>query len=223
MFTGIPRAQFFPVRHIDLPKVFPVSSQDFPPQHFFPKPVRDASDEVINMTSYTSVTPSPERSNWESPTPEVNNCASSGEANDNLDSPNGHYADDDSDDALPSPSQRPLKKPELSFSIERILGWGSSKDPKRSSDSKKANQISHLPQSLCVGRYGDVGNDDDEEDEDDDEVIDDTVDVDDSSPKSVSMRGAYPQPCDTDTPNYQWLQCTRYHPPKLQSKYIFLR
>lgn len=132
--------------------------------------------------------------------------------------------------------QQPRIKPELTFSIEKILDLSS----KRTSDqtlmvSPSTRDKRYLGNFFPIKtpEYGRMQNEDDDaeddnennDDEDNDDNEDGDVDVmvmDESSMPGNSEHGLFMSAYskgfgeDEDIPRYQWLQCTRYHPPKIQ-------
>ncbi|KAH9490796.1 hypothetical protein Btru_047012 [Bulinus truncatus] len=104
-------------------------------------------------------------------------------------------------------------KSELKFSIENILGLSSARqtrDPEVSSNTEEYNDDENDDQA-----------NDDEDDDGDDEDDEESIDVDDSQVEdNVNTRcfaGDKMQASGgEDSIQYPWLQCTRYHPPKLQ-------
>ncbi|CAG5125759.1 unnamed protein product [Candidula unifasciata] len=91
-------------------------------------------------------------------------------------------------------------KPYLTFSIERILGLTGDVSSSCRNDEETGFSVEN---TFC---------DDDSGDEiiNVDDVKEETTDV------STDNTGKELSDVDIITPKYQWLQCTRYHPPKLQ-------
>ena len=144
-----------------------------------------------------------------------------------------------------------LRRPELTFSIERILGLGCTSSSVNTQPIVAAavpdrrmftavvagntgSAIYHGRNNSCIRRQV-TSNDDDVEDDDIDDDDDDDDDEDDESVIDVGGPGEGSQfmsrpeyeysgelSClnKDGVPNYQWLHCTRYHPPKLQRKFI---
>ncbi|XP_059178505.1 homeobox protein XHOX-7.1-like [Physella acuta] len=104
----------------------------------------------------------------------------------------------------------PARKPELKFSIERILGLRS-EDETQDLNQTKPNPFDDS--RLVADEVGDEYNSGEDVDEDE------SIDVDDTSVSDnfhhEQYDGEYVKNED-DTLKYQWLHCTRYHPPKLQ-------
>jgi hypothetical protein len=106
---------------------------------------------------------------------------------------------------------RTMNKTELKFSIENILGLSNSdrSTTELCNEGFKDNDIS----DHC--NYDD---DNDNEDGEDDE----SIDVDDSqTDERLSAAGDKTQAsgCE-ESLQFPWIQCTRYHPPKLQSRFL---
>ncbi|BFZ11834.1 hypothetical protein BsWGS_14873 [Bradybaena similaris] len=91
-------------------------------------------------------------------------------------------------------------KPQLTFSIDRILGLNAESENSPRNDDE-------------TGSFVENGFDEDS----DNEIID-VDDVKEEEPTDLSTDNTDKElsDLDTKTPKYQWLQCTRYHPPKLQ-------
>ncbi|RUS85015.1 hypothetical protein EGW08_007260 [Elysia chlorotica] len=129
-----------------------------------------------------------------------------------------------------------LRRPELTFSIERILGLGTHSALSRPevSAAGPGRAVFATVSALCPARPAafmrhhdrndeDDVDDDDIDDDDDDDDGDSVIDV--GGPGDGSQFLSRPDydfsgdaACLTrdGVPNYQWLHCTRYHPPKLQ-------
>lgn len=99
--------------------------------------------------------------------------------------------------------EKPSVKPFLKFSIDRILGLT---DESRDTESTKLDNSSS---NGCLKL--DTGDDN----------IDGSHNVHTATGyinQNNITNGFIDFSDEGDTPKYQWLQCTRYHPPKLQSK-----
>lgn len=93
-------------------------------------------------------------------------------------------------------------KPRLTFSIDRILGINADAENSPRNDDETGSFVENVF------------------DEDSDNEIIDVDDVKEEVPTDLSTDNTDKElsDLDTKTPKYQWLQCTRYHPPKLQRK-----
>ncbi|GFO25937.1 homeobox protein msx-1-like protein [Plakobranchus ocellatus] len=137
-----------------------------------------------------------------------------------------------------------LRRPELTFSIERILGLNSCSQTIKSPPMVVASVPERRVFSMVVaGNTVTAGdrrschrgrNRDDNDDEDiDDDDMDEEDDEDDDNESVIDVGGpgenthflsrpghefSSELTCANQdgVPNYQWLHCTRYHPPKLQ-------
>ena len=144
-----------------------------------------------------------------------------------------------------------LRRPELTFSIERILGLSSSPHSvnpqpvvaaavpdRRMFASVVGGNIGPIHgrgRNTCRNRSheddDDDMDDDDLDEEDDDEGEDNESVIDVGGPgestQFLSQAGhEFPGELscmsNDGVPNYQWLHCTRYHPPKLQRKFFLI-
>ncbi|XP_005099856.1 homeobox protein MSH-D-like [Aplysia californica] len=205
MFANINKSVFFSLRNPDISNAIQRFSEDISSER---QSYNNFSPLNLTMSSLPPGQPSP-RHSWD---------AQTGETITSVDSNNscvlGNAVGEHS--ATTPPSPKLLKKPELTFSIERILGLNSSRGSGLTPSDRATREFSRESHSAYDADFNG-----DEDDLDDD---DETIDVDDSGPaghgheqSSLIFQGEFSSPPrEQETPKYQWLQCTRYHPPKLQ-------
>lgn len=102
-----------------------------------------------------------------------------------------------------------MPKPEIKFSIDSILGLSSSRTSPVC-EQTFGQDYNHNKNN----DHDDMDDDDDESIDVDDSLLEDNVHTECFSGDRTQLSGG------EESIQYPWLQCTRYHPPKLQSRFL---